>query len=170
MNLLQFIILSRETNLIAKYLPQVLIHHSTKVIHNCIRKVYFFLKKKKGAKIRIPPLLLPTKTKKYNSCQGFLIDIYNFVFTYLLPQTMISNYCRDDESGWELWRNAVMCAHASKSLRRPSLRPYLLSFAWGQNIFLPLAFKNIPKKIVLLMPLCDVYYCRTILFSNTFAQ
>ena len=82
MNLVQFIILSRDINFIARDLPLVLVHHSTKVIHNCIRKVFFFFKKKKGAKICTPPLLLPTKTKNYYSCQGFLIDIYNFVFTY----------------------------------------------------------------------------------------
>ena len=169
MNLLQFIILFREINLIAKYLPQVLIHHNTKVIHNCIRKVFFFSKKKKGAKICTPPLLLPTKTKNYYSCQGFLIDIYNFVFTYWLPQTMISNYCRDDGSGWEPWKNAVMCAHASKSLRRPSLQPYLVSPEVKTYFYLRLP-KISPQKIVLSMPLRDVYYCMTILFSNTFVQ
>ena len=71
MNLLQFIILSRETNLIAKYLPQVLIHHSTKVIHNCIRKVYFFFKKKKELRSVFLPCSSPQKQKNIIHAKDF---------------------------------------------------------------------------------------------------
>ena len=63
MNLLQFIILFREINLIAKYLPQVLIHHNTKVIHNCIRKVFFFSKKKRELRSVLLPCSSPQNKK-----------------------------------------------------------------------------------------------------------
>ena len=137
--LLQFIILFREINLTDRYLPQVLIHHRTKVIHNCIRKVFFFIKDSS--------LAPPHKNKKLLFIPG-IFD--SFVFTCWLPQTMISNYCRDDESGWEPWRNAVMCAHVSKSLRRP-LQPYLVPPEVKTYFYVWL-----PKTIVLLMLLCGL--------------